>query len=127
MLPSAHSCEKKNKQNKTIRGSFEGLDKNCKNYKHQNVCKFFFMIAPFRLESLNNKLSDMNIVWNPDFSNPRFPEPPDISNRQILFPLNLLHSSSIIPPPISRTRDFSKLPITRTSVWLPWDKCFQTT
>ena len=38
------------------------------------------------------------IQWNPDFSNPRFPEPPDISN-QTLFPLDLLHSSSVISPP----------------------------
>ena len=53
------------------------------------------------------------IQWNPDFSNPRFPEPPDISN-QFLFPLGLLHSSSIISSPISQTLDFSKLPITWT-------------
>ena len=54
------------------------------------------------------------IQWNPDFSNPRFHEPPDISN-QTLFPLDLLHSGSIISPPISRTLDFPKLPITRTN------------
>ena len=54
------------------------------------------------------------IQWNPDFSNPWFPEPPDISN-QTLFPLALLHSSSIISPPISRTLDFSKLTITGTN------------
>ena len=54
----------------------------------------------------------------PDFSNPRFPEPPDISN-QTLFPLDLLHSSSTISPPISRTLDFSKLPITRTNFGSP--------
>ena len=35
------------------------------------------------------------LQWNPDFLNPRFPEPPDISN-QFLFPLDLLHSSSIM-------------------------------
>ena len=35
------------------------------------------------------------IQWDPDFSKPRFPEPPDISNQN-LFPLDLLHSSSII-------------------------------
>ena len=52
--------------------------------------------------------------WNPDFSNPRFPEPSDISN-QTLFPLDLLHSSYIISSPISRTLDFWKLPITRTN------------
>ena len=54
------------------------------------------------------------IQWKPDFSNPRFSEPPDISN-QTLIPLDLLHSSSIISPPISRTLDISKLPITRTN------------
>ena len=54
-----------------------------------------------------------NIQWNPDFSKPWFPEPPDISN-QTLFPLDLLHSSSTILLPISRTLDFSKLSITRT-------------
>ena len=54
------------------------------------------------------------LQWNPDFSNPRFHEPPDISN-QTLFPLDLLHSSSIISPPISRALDFSKLPITRSN------------
>ena len=48
------------------------------------------------------------LQWNPDFSNPRFPEPPDILNQ-------LLHSSSTISPPISRTLDFSKLSITRTN------------
>ena len=46
--------------------------------------------------------------------NPQFPEPPDISN-QTLFPLDLLHASSIISPLISRTLDFSKLPITQTN------------
>ena len=63
-----------------------------------------------------------NVVqWNPDFSNPWFLEPPDISN-QTLFPLDLLYSSSIMSPPISRTLDFSKLPITRTNFFFPWDK-----
>ena len=57
--------------------------------------------------------SSIGIQWNPDFSNPRFPEPPDISN-QTLFPLDLLQSSSIISPQISQTLDFLKLPITRT-------------
>ena len=57
---------------------------------------------------------ELLIQWNPDFSNPWFPEPPDISN-QSLFLLDLLHSSSIISPPISRTLDFSKLPITQTN------------
>ena len=52
--------------------------------------------------------------WNPDFSNPRFHETLDISN-QTLFPLDLLHSGSIISPTISRTLDFSKTPITRTN------------
>ena len=44
----------------------------------------------------------------------RFLKPPDIS-KQTLFPLDLPHSSSIISPPIFRTLDFSKLPITRTN------------
>ena len=44
---------------------------------------------------------------------------PNLPN-QTLFPLNLLHPSSIISPPICRTCDFSKLPITQ--FWLPWDK-----
>ena len=44
----------------------------------------------------------------------RFLKPPDISN-QTLFPWDLLHSGSIISPPISRTLDFSKLPITQTN------------
>ena len=55
-----------------------------------------------------------HIQWNPDFSSPRFAEPRDISD-QTLFPLDLLHSSSIISPSISRTLDFSKLLITRTN------------
>ena len=38
--------------------------------------------------------------WNPDFLNPRFHEPSNISN-QTLFPLDLPHTSSIISPPIS--------------------------
>ena len=54
------------------------------------------------------------VQWKPDISNPRFPEPPDISN-QTLIPLDLLHSSSIISRPISRTLDFSKLPIIQTT------------
>ena len=54
------------------------------------------------------------VQWKPDISNPRFPEPPDISN-QTLIPLDLLHSSSIISRPISRTLDFSKLPIIQTN------------
>ena len=56
----------------------------------------------------------IKIQWNPDFLNPRFLEPPNILN-QTLFPLDLLHSSSVISPPISRTLDFSKLPTTRTN------------
>ena len=59
-------------------------------------------------------MENFQVQWNLDFSNPRFPEPSDISN-QTLFPLDLLHSSSIISPPISRTLDFLKLPITRTN------------
>ena len=39
---------------------------------------------------------------------------PDISN-QTLFPWDLLHSGSIISPPISRTLDFLKRPITQTN------------
>ena len=61
------------------------------------------------------------IQWNPDFSNPPSPEPPNILN-QTLFPLNFLHSSSIISPPISRTLDFSKLPVSRTDFWLQRDE-----
>ena len=37
----------------------------------------------------------LKIQWNHGFSNPRLPEPPDISN-QTSFPLDLLHLSSII-------------------------------
>ena len=66
------------------------------------------------LENSNRNNRQSLIQWNPDFSNPRFPELPDISN-QILFPLDLLDSSSTISPPISRTLDFSKLPIIRTN------------
>ena len=51
----------------------------------------------------------------PDFSNPRFLEPPDNSN-QLSFPLDLFHSNTVILPPISRT-----LPQTRTNSWLPWE------
>ena len=58
------------------------------------------MIAPFRVESLNNKLKDMWIQWSPDFLNPRFPKPHNISNQTML-PLNMLHSSFIISSPIS--------------------------
>ena len=46
----------------SIRDSFEGMNKNCKNHEHQNGCEFLFMIPPFRVESLNNKLSDMTTV-----------------------------------------------------------------
>ena len=42
------------------------------------------------------------ITVDPDIANPRFPEPSDISN-QTLFPMDLLHSSSIISTPISQT------------------------
>ena len=48
-----------------------------------------------------DQVTPLSLQWNPDFSNPRFLEPPDMSN-QTLFPLDLLHSSSIISPPISR-------------------------
>ena len=65
-------------------------------------------------DSFSLCLCVVHIQWNPDFSNPRFPEPPDSSN-QTLFPLDLLHSSSTISPLISRTLDSSKIPITRTS------------
>ena len=58
---------------------------------------------------------------NPDFSNPRFPEPPDYSN-QLSFPLDLLHSNTVIFPPISQTLDYSKLPQTWTNSRLPWEK-----
>ena len=55
----------------------------------------------------------MCVQWNPDFSNPRFPEPPHISN-QTLFPLDLLHSSSTIRPSIS--------PDNSNQFWLLWVK-----
>ena len=63
----------------------------------------------------------ITIQKNPDFSNPRFLEPPDNSN-QLSFPLDLLHSNTVILPPISRTLYSSKLPQTRTNSWLPWEK-----
>ena len=50
----------------------------------------------------------------------RFLEPPDNSN-QLSFPLDLLHSNTVILPPISRTIDYSKLPQTRTNFRLPWE------
>ena len=62
-----------------------------------------------------------SIQQNPDFSNPRFFEPRDNSN-QSSFSLDLLHSSTVILPPISRTLDYSKLPETRTNSRLPWEK-----
>ena len=34
------------------------------------------------------------LQWNPNFLNPRFLEPPDNSN-QLLFPLDLLHSTKM--------------------------------
>ena len=100
MLSSAHSYE-----NAFIKRFFWGAgQKLLKSLTSKLVktifCKFLFMIAPFRVESLNNKLKDMWIQWSPDFSNPRFPKPPNISN-QTLLPLNLLHSSFIISSPIS--------------------------
>ena len=64
---------------------------------------------------------DFKIQWNPDFSNPRFPEPPDISN-QTLFPLDLLHSSSIISPPDFSNPRFLETPDNSNQFWLPWDK-----
>ena len=42
------------------------------------------------------------LQWNPDISNPRFPEPSDISS-QTLFLLDLPQSGSIISTPISQT------------------------
>ena len=75
----------------------------------------------FKIGSATKRVVVCNIQWNPDFSNPRFLEAPDTSNKT-LFPLDLLHSSSIISPPISRTLDFSKLPITRTNFFFLWDK-----
>ena len=56
----------------------------------------------------------MNIQWNPDFSNTRLFETPDSSNQKS-FPLDLLHSNTVILPPIFRLLDFSKLPIIRTN------------
>ena len=61
------------------------------------------------------------LQWNPDFSNPRYFEPPDFLNHGT-FPLDLLQSNTVILPPIFRTLDFSKLPIFRTNSYLPWKK-----
>ena len=71
----------------------------------------------------NIKLLSKKIIlqWNPDFSNPRFLKPPDNSNQKS-FPLDLLHSNTVILPPISRTLNNSKLPQTRANSWLPWEK-----
>ena len=75
------------------------------------------MIAPFRVESLNNKLSDMkyntvesrflepSVFWTS-----RYLEPNHVA---IEFASLILHT--VVSPPISRTRDFSKLSITRTN------------
>ena len=75
-----------------------------------HVYEFLFMIAPFPVESLT-KLSDMNTVKS------RFLEPSVSQTSRYLEPnlicINLLHSSSLISPQISRTRDVSKLSIIR--------------
>ena len=79
------------------------------------------MCRKIHLFNIHFKVVIIKIQWNPDFSNPRFLEPPNILN-QTLFPLDLLHSSSVISPPISRTLDFLKLPITRTNFGSHWTK-----
>ena len=65
-------------------------------------------------------LPDMyEIQYNPNFSNPRFFEPPD-NSHQLSLPLDLLHSITQFLPPISRTLDNSKPPQTRSNSRLPW-------
>ena len=70
------------------------------------------MIAPFREESLNNKLSDMK--YNTVES--RFLEPSVSRTSRYLEPNHVaiefasLIRHTVVSPPISRTRDFSKLP-----------------
>ena len=60
------------------------------------------------------------LQWNPDFTNSRFPETPDISN-QTLFPLDLLHCSTISPPYSPNPRVL-EIPDNSNIFWLPWDK-----
>ena len=79
-----------------------------------DLCRDNPVLYDKKSKDYGNQVTTKKVQWNPDFSSPRFPEPLDISN-QMLFPLDLLHSSSTISPPISRTLDFSKLPITRTN------------
>ena len=67
------------------------------------------------------EINQLNIQWNPDFLNPQFLKPHDNSNQKS-FPLDLLHSNTVILPPISWTLDNSKLPQTRTNSWLLWEK-----
>ena len=46
------------------------------------------------------------VQWNPDFSNPRFFEPPDFPKHG-MFPLDLLQSNTVIlPPDFSNPRFF---------------------
>ena len=61
------------------------------------------------------------LQWNPDFSSPRFPDPPDISN-QTLFPLDLLHSSSTDSTPDFSNPRFLETPDNSNQFWLPWVK-----
>ena len=67
------------------------------------------------------EINQLNVQWNPDFLNPRFLKPHDNSNQKS-FPLDLLHSNTVILPPISWTLDNSKLPQTQTNSWLLWEK-----
>ena len=60
------------------------------------------------------------LQWNPDFTNSRFPETPDISN-QTLLPLDLLHCSTISPPYFPNPRVL-EIPDNSNIFWLPWDK-----
>ena len=65
-----------------------GWTKNAKIINIKIFCEFLFMIVPFRVESLKNKLSDMNTVES------RFLES---------------SVSRTPPPPISRTKLFLRL------------------
>ena len=75
---------------------------NFKENKRTVVLIYSIFVINETCQTMNKSYQCSYLQWNPDFSNPRVPEPLDISN-QTLFPLDLLLSLKLY----NFTLDFS--------------------
>ena len=112
MLPSAHSYE--NTFNTTF---FWGAGQNLRKSLTSKCLRSFVYDHTISSRMSKQQVERQEYSGIPISRTLGFPNLLISRTNPFFHWLNLLYSSSVISPPISRTRDFSKLPI-----WLPCDK-----